>query len=82
MDCHDIRFIESLRTIRALPHTIGDTVFNAMVAERVAACLDSSVLEVLAANGAKSKSLLLLVKIYIDMIGTYPKHFFLARLVA
>jgi len=67
MDCHDIRFIKSLRTIWTLPHTIGDTVFNAVVAERMAACLDSGVLEVLSANGAKSKS---------------SKHFFLARLVA
>jgi hypothetical protein len=78
MDCHDIRFVERLRTVRTLSHTVGNTIFNTVVAEGMAARLDSGVLEVVPANGAESKSLAGLVKAKIGQIETYSKHFFLA----
>ena len=78
MDCQDVRFVERLRTIRAFSHTIGNTVFNAIVAERMAARFDSGVLEVVSANGAKSKSLLIISKSKNPEDETYSKHFLLA----
>lgn len=62
MDCHDVRFVERLRTIWAFSHTIGNTIFNAIVAKSMAARFDSGVLEMVSANGAKSKRLLIISK--------------------
>ena len=50
MGSHDIQLIEGLGAIRTLPHAIGNTVFNTVVAEDVSACFQDSVLEILATN--------------------------------
>jgi hypothetical protein len=78
MDCHDVRFVESFRTVWTLSHAVGNTIFNTVVAESMAARLDDNVLEVVSANGAKSKSLVTLVNVETPENGTYSKHFFLA----
>jgi hypothetical protein len=78
MDCHDVRFVESFRTVWTLSHTVGNTVFNAVVAESMATRLDDNVLEVVSANGAKSKSLVTLAKVETAENETYSKHFFFA----
>lgn len=63
MDRHDIRFVERLRTVRTFSHAVGNTIFDATIAESVATRFDSRVLEVVPANGAKSKSLALLANV-------------------
>jgi hypothetical protein len=57
MDCHNIHLVEGLRTVRALSHTVGNTVFNAVVAEGMTAGFECCVFEILSADGAKCKSL-------------------------
>jgi len=52
MNRHDIRFVERFRTIWALAHTVGNSIFNTVVAEGMAARLNCDVLEVVPANGA------------------------------
>ncbi len=52
MDCHDIRLVERFRTIGTLAHTVRNSVFNAVIADSMAARLDGDVLEVVPANGA------------------------------
>ena len=52
MNRHDIRLVKRLRTIRTLAHTVGNSVFHAVVAESMATRLDSDVFEVVPANGA------------------------------
>jgi len=64
---HHIHLVEGLRAIGAFSHSIRDAIFNAMIAEHMAAGFQSSVFEVLATNSAKSES---------------SKHFFFSRLVA
>jgi len=82
VDCHDVRFVERLRTIGTLAHPVGNTILNTVVAESMTTRLDGDVLEVVPANSAQSKSLACLVKNEALGEGTYSKHFFLARLVA
>lgn len=55
MNGHDIRLIESLATVRAFSHAIGDSVFYAMIAENMTASLQYSILEIFAADCAQSK---------------------------
>jgi hypothetical protein len=49
---HDVRLVERLRTVWALPHTVGNSILNTVVAESMATRLDGNVLEVIPANGA------------------------------
>lgn len=57
VDCQNVRFVERLQTIWALPHAIGDAILNTVVAEGVSTSLEGGVFEVVSATGAKSKSL-------------------------
>ena len=57
MDCHDVHLVEGLRTVGTLSHAVGNTVFNAVVAECMAAGFECCVFEILSAYGAKCKSL-------------------------
>jgi hypothetical protein len=57
MGRHYVHFVESFRTIGALPHAVRNAVLYAIVAEEMAASLQDRILEVLSTDGAKCKSL-------------------------
>ena len=61
MGCHYIHLVERLRAVGALSHAVGDTVFHAIVTEEMATGLEDGVLEVFSADGAKCKSLDMLI---------------------
>ena len=50
--CHNVHLVEGLRAVGTLSHTVGDTVFHAVIAKKMAAGLEDGVLEVLSADSA------------------------------
>jgi hypothetical protein len=57
VDRHDVHLVKSLGAVRALPHSILHTIFNALHAENVAACFERSILEPILADSTECELL-------------------------
>ena len=80
---HNVHLVKRLCTVRALSHTVGDAVFNAVVAEKMATRLKDRVLEVLSADGAECKGLRHVSRPPSKyQYSTHSQHLLFARLVA
>lgn len=69
MGGHDVHFVERLRAVGAFSHAVGDTVLHTVVAEEMAASLEDRVFEVLSADGAKRKSLGMMLEEFQPVVG-------------
>jgi hypothetical protein len=80
---HNIHLVKRLGTVGAFSHAVTNTVFNAIVAEHMATCLQDCVFEVLPTDGAECKSLgKLAYRNRHRSLLTYSKHLLFTRLVA
>lgn len=50
VNSHDVHLVESLGAVGTFPHAIGKAVFDTVVAEEMAACLQGRILEIFATN--------------------------------
>jgi len=48
---HDVHFIERFRAVGTFSHAVGDSIFHAVVAEKMAASLKDGVFEVRSTDG-------------------------------
>jgi hypothetical protein len=52
MDSHHIHLVKRLGAARAFPHAIANAIVHALITKEVAACLQRSILKVIATHTA------------------------------